>query len=97
MSKIGSDILKGAREALAHARGERVAGIVVHVPEEVDVRAIRRRTGLSQAAFAARYGFAKAAVQDWEQGRRKPERSARLFLKVLEKEPEAVDRALAVA
>ena len=97
MSKVGSDIIKGAREALAYARGERVEGIVVHVPEEVDVRAIRRRTGLSQAAFAARYGFTKSAVQDWEQGRRKPERAARLFLKVLDREPEAVERALTAA
>jgi putative transcriptional regulator len=67
----------------------------VHVPAEVNVRKIRRQLGLSQEAFAQRYGFALSAVRDWEQGRRRPERSARILLKIVEKEPEAVTRALA--
>ena len=67
----------------------------VHVPETVDVRHIRKRLGLSQEAFAATYGFALSAVRDWEQGRRQPDRSARILLKTVEKEPEAVTRALA--
>jgi putative transcriptional regulator len=66
----------------------------VHVPEKVDVKKIRTRLGLSQETFAARYGFAISAVRDWEQGRRRPERSARILLKIAEKEPEAVTRAL---
>ena len=67
----------------------------VHVPEKVDVKRIRTRLGLSQASFAATYGFAVSAVRDWEQGRRRPERSARILLKIVEKEPEAITRALA--
>jgi putative transcriptional regulator len=66
----------------------------VHVPETVDVKRIRRRLGLSQESFAQTYGFALSAVRDWEQGRRRPERSARILLKIVEKEPEAVTRAL---
>jgi putative transcriptional regulator len=66
----------------------------VHVPEKVDVRKIRTQLGLSQEAFATTYGFALSAVRDWEQGRRRPERSARILLKIVEKEPEAVTRAL---
>ena len=67
----------------------------VHVPTKVDVRKIRARLGLSQERFARTYGFALSAVRDWEQGRRHPERSARILLKVVESEPEAVTRALA--
>jgi putative transcriptional regulator len=67
----------------------------VHVPKTIDVRKIRRRLRLSQEAFAQTYGFTVSAVRDWEQGRRKPERSARILLKIVEKEPEAVTRALA--
>jgi putative transcriptional regulator len=66
----------------------------VHVPEKVDVKKIRKRLGLSQETFAAKYGFTLSAVRDWEQGRRRPERSARILLKIVEKEPEAVSRAL---
>lgn len=67
----------------------------VHVPDTIDVRKIRKRLGLSQEAFAATYGFALSAVRDWEQGRRRPERSARILLKIVQTEPEAVTRALA--
>ena len=67
----------------------------VHVPAKVDVRKIRTRLGLSQERFARTYGFALSAVRDWEQGRRHPERSARILLKVVENEPDAVTRALA--
>lgn len=72
MSKAGESILRGACEALAFARGAR-EGYVVHVPEQVDVKAIRRRLGLSQRRFAERFGFKLDAVQNWEQGRRGPE------------------------
>ncbi|HET8729071.1 MAG TPA: helix-turn-helix domain-containing protein, partial [Alphaproteobacteria bacterium] len=56
---------------------------------------VRRRLGLSQQEFAARYGFAVSALRDWEQGRRRPEQAARVLLKVIEHEPQAVERALA--
>ncbi len=67
----------------------------VHVPDTIDVKKIRSRLGLSQQAFAATYGFALSAVRDWEQGRRRTERSARILLKIVQREPEAVTRALA--
>jgi putative transcriptional regulator len=94
MSKSGESILKGARQSLDYARGAR-DGFVAHVPREVDVAAIRRRLGLSQAEFASRFGFKLDAVQNWEQGRRRPDGAARAFLRVIEREPDAVQRALA--
>ncbi len=93
MSKAGESILRGAREALDYARGED-DGFVAHVPERVDVKAVRRKVGLSQAKFAARFGFGLDAVRNWEQGRRRPDMSARAFLMVIDREPEAVQRAL---
>ena len=67
----------------------------VHVPAEVDVKAIRRKLGMTQAEFARSFGFGLDAVQNWEQGRRRPEGAARAFLKVIDREPDAVRRALA--
>ena len=93
MSKAGESILRGARQALAYARGER-EGFVAHVPERVNVKAIRRRFQFSQTEFAAYFGFTLDAVQNWEQGRRQPEGAARAYLKVIEREPVAVRRAL---
>ena len=59
------------------------------------VRRVRAGTGLSQSRFAARFGFSAAAVRDWEQGRRTPEASTLCYLRVIECEPQAVQRALA--
>ncbi len=96
MSKAGKRILKGAHEALGYARGETVEGFVVHAPETVDVKEIRLRLGMTQAEFALRYGFKVNAVRNWEQGRRRPEGPTRMLLKIIEREPQAVDRALTV-
>ena len=96
MTKRAFDkIMEGLDQARAYLEGTADRRRYrIHVPEKVDVRKIRARLGLSQEAFAATYGFALSAVRDWEQGRRRPERSARILLKIVEKEPEAVTRRL---
>ena len=98
MEKRRNRIAQGAREALAFARGEvDPASFVVHVPDEIDVKALRRKLKLSQAAFARRYGFSPARIRDWEQGRSKPDGALRAYLLVIQREPQAVERALAAA
>ena len=96
MSKRAFDKIKaGLDDARAYLEGTAdKRRYKVHVPEKIDVKKIRMRLGLSQDAFAETYGFALSAVRDWEQGRRTPERSARILLKIVEKEPDAVIRAL---
>ncbi len=95
MSKAGSRILQGAREALAFARGEAdPQAYRVHVPSDIDVKKIRLRLGLSQDAFAQRYGLTAARVRDWEQGRSKPDSAARAYLIVIAHDHAAVERAL---
>ena len=90
-------IKKGLEEALAYSKGDDVAVKVsnVQVPEDINVKQIRGKIGLTQQGFAQHFGFALSAIRDWEQGRRRPDRSARILLKVIECEPEAVERALA--
>jgi putative transcriptional regulator len=67
---------------------------VVPPPAAEDVRAIRRRLGLTQAEFAARYGFSLETIRNYEQGHRRPAGPARVLLKVIASEPGAVTRAL---
>jgi putative transcriptional regulator len=90
-------IKKGLEEAVAYSNGEQIAvkTSTIQVPNDIDVRQIRGKIGLTQQAFAQHFGFALSAVRDWEQGRRRPDRSARILLKVIEHEPDAVERALA--
>lgn len=96
MSKRAFDrIAAGLREVVEIEAGRAdPATYRVHVPTEVDVKAIRGRLKLSQNQFADRFGFSAASVKDWEQRRRQPEASARVLLTVIDREPEAVARAL---
>ena len=59
-----------------------------------DIAATRRRLGLSQTEFAAWFGISPGTLRNWEQGRRVPEGPARVLLRVIEREPEAVRRAI---
>jgi putative transcriptional regulator len=93
-TKAGQSILAGAREALAYARGDTTHGCTVHVPEEIDVKAIRKQAQMSQSEFSRSYGFSKRSLEQWEQGRRSPTGAARVFLTVIAREPAAVQRAL---
>jgi putative transcriptional regulator len=86
----------GLEDAIAFAEGDTSRG-VVHVPAEVDVKAIRKSLKLSQAEFAACYGFGLPRLRDWEQGRSRPDSASRAYLIVIEREHEAVDRALRAA
>jgi putative transcriptional regulator len=64
----------------------------VQTPEQV--RELRARLGLSQAQFAQQFGLTLDTVQQYEQGRRRPSGPASTLLRVIESEPEAVQRAL---
>jgi putative transcriptional regulator len=98
MSKLGKKLIAAAKEGVAIARGEMdPASYRLHVPAEINVRAMRQKLGMTQEEFAIRYRLTLARVRDWEQGRSAPDGAARAYLTIIEKEPEAVDRALAVA
>lgn len=90
MSKRAFDkIAAGLNDAIAIARGE-VAPARPHVPSELDVRAIRSGTGLSQADFAYRFGFTADQIKAWEQGRSRPLGGVRAYLMMIEADHEAV-------
>jgi putative transcriptional regulator len=95
-SAAGRRMVAGLSEALAHARGEiELSSYTVTVPDRVDVAKLRHRLGLSQSAFARAFGLDVTAIHAWEQGRRRPDRTARILLAVIASEPAAVRRALA--
>jgi putative transcriptional regulator len=90
----GERMIASAREALAFAKGRRNHGCEVHVPNDIDVKAIREGISLSQGEFAKLFGLSKRTLEHWEHGRRVPSGPARAFLTVIAREPEAVRRAL---
>jgi|SRR5580658_826129 putative transcriptional regulator len=98
MSKIGKGIIRGLEQAIAFADGTAdPSQYVVHIPAEIDVRAIRGRLGMTQQEFAIQFGFNINTLRHWEQGRRVPEGPARAYLMVIDREPKAVQKALRIA
>jgi putative transcriptional regulator len=96
MTKAFEMIMEGLDDVDAFLGGER-EGFAVHIPEEVDVKAIRNRLNLSQPKFAATFGFSVGRVRDWEQKRFPIDAPSRVFLTVIDREPAAVLRALSTA
>lgn len=87
--ELFDELIESVREGGAILRGESKPSRVFRF-EEPDVRGLREKHGLSQSKFAALMGISVGTLRNWEQGRRKPEGSARVLLKVVEKHPEAV-------
>ena len=94
-TKVGRELETTLGEVLAHVRGEEALPCrIVDNSAAEHIVAIRKRMKLSRRKFADRFGLDTRAVQDWEQGRRVPDRSARVLLTVIDRDPEAVVRAL---
>ena len=93
---LGKRLLQAAAEARAIAHGA-MAAPRVYVPPDVNVKAIRGRLKMTQERFASTFGFPLATLRDWEQGRARPDTSARAYLTVIAREPKTVERALQAA
>ena len=95
-TKVGREVEDALGEVLAHVRGEvDLPCRIVDDPSAERILALRKRMKLSRRKFANRFGLDARAIQDWEQGRRLPDRAARVLLTVIERDPKAVERALA--
>ena len=66
----------------------------VNPSEAIDPLNVRTRLKMSQAAFAHVFGVSVRTVQEWEQRRRQPTGAARALLQVIDREPDAVRRAI---
>lgn len=94
---VASELVDAMREAAAIAEGEvKPARVTTFKPSiALEIRKIRAATGLSRAEFARRFALDPRALQDWEQGRRRPDRAARAYLTVIARKPKEVEEALA--
>ena len=94
MGKAFDEIHAGLLDALEHSKGNK-NGVVEHKFEPVDVKAIRKKTGMSQQRFCATFGISLGTLRHWEQGLRTPRGTALVLLKVVDKNPQAVIEAVA--
>ena len=93
MGKAFTEISAGLTEAIKHAKGEPTK-VVEHKPEAINVKAIRKKTGMSQQKFCATFGISIGTLRHWEQGLREPRGTARVLLKVVQHNPKAIIEAV---
>lgn len=91
--KVFDQIAEGLQEALAVARGD-AEPYKLHVPAEIDVKAIRGKTGLSQKDFASTFAFGFDQLKQWEQGRSRPVQAMRAYLLLINSKPVEMVKAL---
>ena len=95
-TRLGLALEESAKEILAHVKGERrLPTRRIVLPDEVDVKRIRSQAGMSQAEFACAFCINPRTLQEWEQGRRRPDATTRAYLAVIAKNRKAVLAALA--
>jgi len=94
MSEIFNSIKQGLEEAVAYSEGK-CPKAVVHEFSPVDVKKVRAKMGMSQNEFASAFGISVSTLRQWERGDRVPHGPALVLLNVVEKEPQAVLKALA--
>jgi len=96
-TQLGLEIEAGLKEALAHRQGKiRLSGRVIEEMPASRVKAIVRKVAKSPKDFERRFGVPARTVEGWEQNR-KIDVAGRVLLTIIEKNPDAVEEALATA
>jgi putative transcriptional regulator len=93
MNKAFIEISAGLEDAISHAKGEKTK-VILHQPENLDVKSIRKKTGMSQQKFCTTFGISLGTLRHWEQGLRNPRGTAKVLLKIVEHNPQAVIEAI---
>lgn len=94
--ELFNELLTNAKKAAQHSQGKAIADISeirVHVADQVDTLQIRKTLGMSQQDFAQTFGFSVRTLSSWERGERQPEAAARVLLRTIAHNPQAVIEA----
>jgi len=93
---IGNEIITGLESSFNYVRGKKTRIRVhrVEIPDDLDVKTIRKKLSLSRQEFADCYGFSVRTLQHWEQGSRHPRGPARVLLLLLQREPKIIQTIL---
>lgn len=97
-SDLFDSMMEGIEDMQAYLAGDRGRVVVhhVHTPDADAIKVMRARFGMTQKHFAESFGFPIDCIKNWESGRRTPDTSAQLLLRVIERNPKAVIDALHV-
>lgn len=92
MKKAFDKIAAGIEDAIAYAGGDESRARVV---KPVDIKSLRQRIGKTQGQFSNEFKLPVGTLRDWEQHRREPDTGSKVYLSMIEADPEGVKRILA--
>lgn len=97
-SRVGDDLVEAFQQMAAHMRGE--IELESHeIPDDQltpqRIKAIRRKVAASTRDFQHKFRISARTMEAYEQGRRRPDAAMQTLLRVIDREPAAVRRALA--
>lgn len=87
--ELFNELVASIKEGGAILRGEKEPSRVFRL-DQAGIKRIREDYNLTQEQFAAMLGLSVRTLRNWEQGRRVPDRSAEILLKIAERHPDAV-------
>lgn len=97
MSRVGDDLVEAFEEMAAHLRGEAEVDSY-ELPDDLltpaRIKDIRRKVASSTREFERRFGVSARTMESYEQGRRRPDAAMTALLRIIDKEPDAAQRAL---
>ena len=93
MGDFFESIKRGMEEAIAHSRGDKTE-VRLFIPEEVNVKQVREKTGLTQNQFASTFGISLGTLRHWERGDRRPHGPALVLLNAAKNAPDELLRIL---
>ncbi|GLK88060.1 NadS family protein [Pseudomonas turukhanskensis] len=93
MNKFFDELLESVQQMDEIQRGKRQPSRQFTV-DAMQVKEIRKATGLTQAKFAAMIDVQLGTLRNWEQGRREPTGPAKALLRAIYNDPEHVILAL---
>ena len=92
--KLFKELDANLEEAVKVAKGTMAPKLIYVVLTPADIRNIRAEVNMSQAVFARSFQLSLDTVKGWEQGKRKPDAAAANFLRLIQADPEHVQRTL---
>lgn len=94
---LGIELVAAMEEVLAHTRGKLDLPCRKYPNETAEnVAKIRKKIGMTQIVFADSFGLNVSTLRDWEQGRRKPDRTAQILLNIISHHPKIVMETLSL-
>ena len=92
--KLFDELESNLKQAVQITKGRASPETTYVMATPAQIKAVRRKTGLSQAVFARTFNLSLDTVKGWEQGKRSPDAAAKNYLRIIQADPELVQRAI---